>query len=232
MYNFAASLDQVAHEWGHGVIATTSNLTNGELNEGFADVIGQMVEKTTEPAGSGVEHSDDWDLGEDLSRNCLTDCFFFSGTLDDGPYGHSFGAWPTSILNIRLHRDDDPQQIFGPAGAHSWGNMLNVTYRLLSDGGQNTICSRLPSLSGCGVTVNGLGITSASQIMFSTIQWYLPSNAQWPDLATYASSAAFDLFNQCVNGLPGRNAAIQQGVVDKAFGAIGYPRLTPPEYCN
>jgi hypothetical protein len=240
LYNFAASLDQVAHEWGHGVIATSSpdnfsmSTTPTQLKEGFADVIGQMVEKLTEPAGSGVEQSSDWNLGEDLALNCAptntTKCNFYSGTDDDGPAGKSFGAWTASTLNDRLHKDDDPQHILGPVTDHSWGNMLNVTYRLLSDGGHNKICDRL-SLSGCGVDMNGLGITSASQIMFDTVQWYLPSNTEWVDLAGYASDAAFDRFNQCSPGLPGRNALIQQIAVNSAFGAIGYPRTHPADPC-
>jgi hypothetical protein len=238
LVSFVASLDQVAHEWGHGVIATTCHLSNLVFDEGFADVIGQIVEKRAEPTsygGGGVEFSNDWDLGEDLAPEWGCDgCYYFSGSRDD-VNGHSFGAWG-NYFNIRLHKDDDPS---GAASPHDWGNMLNVTFRLMSEGGMNPICTRLWWLSGCNAPVTGVGVEKASRIMFDTIQFYLPSNPQWADLASYANAAAFDRYSNChpvpwsrePNPTP-YDASAEQNAVNKAFGAIGYPRLTAQRGCS
>ena len=111
--------------------------------------------------------------------------------------------------------------------------MLNGTFRLLAAGGQNTICNRAPTLSGCGVNVPGLGFTKASRILFDTVTTYLSSTARWEDLAYYASQAAFFRYNTCRPGTGlGDPATVEQDAVNKAFGAIGYPRSSPPLGCN
>jgi Zn-dependent metalloprotease len=56
--NFAGSLDVVAHEFAHGVVAATANLEyqnqSGALNESFADFFGAMVDR------------DNWIMGEEI----------------------------------------------------------------------------------------------------------------------------------------------------------------------
>lgn len=66
--NLADGLDVVAHEFTHGVVASTANLTyqnqSGALNESFADFFGAMVDR------------DDWTMGEDVylpNRGVLRD---------------------------------------------------------------------------------------------------------------------------------------------------------------
>jgi len=222
LFNIVASLDLIAHEWGHGVIYSTANFNlfgpNGlQLHEGFADVIGQMVEKLREPAGWGTEQSNDWHVGEDAS---FDGAYLRSGSIDDGdPTTHRYGSNP---VNNAMHALD-------AAGSdHDRGNMLNVVYRLLSDGGYNPICDRPGWTNGC-VNVPSLGFDAASRILFDTVQFYTPSNTRWEDLPEYASFAAFMAFsNCCVPFGPPYNADVEQNAVNMAFTAIGYPRLTPP----
>ena len=226
LYNLAAALDQVAHEWGHGLIFKSANFpTTGvgkQLHEGFADVIGQMVEKLQEPSGGGVEHSDDWDLGEDQPKTF--GAWAHSGTRDDGEGGHAFGPW---IIDDKLHKDDEsPDQL----EAHERGNMLNVVYKMLTAGGKNPICTRA-NLSGCNYGTTGEGVSKASAILFNALVFYMPSNTQWSDLATYTSQAAFDLYADCTI-FPTYPARAEQNDVNAVFTAIGYPRTTSAVSCQ
>jgi hypothetical protein len=224
-YQFASALDIIAHEWGHGVIFTSANFNNLQLQEGFADVIGQTVEKLRQPAGFGLEQSSDWTIGEDAG----TSGYIRSGATDDGDGGHIwYGPGGSRPFNDKLHRDDQPP-VEGDQ-AHSRGNMMNVVFRLLSDGGTNPICARLPALSGCATSTTGQGFTKASTILFNTVQYYAVSTSQWADLATYASQAAFDNYSAC-GALPKYHATDEQAAVNSAFTAIGCPRTTPAVRC-
>lgn len=213
LYPLTASLDQIAHEFGHGMIFTSANfnLSTGvgqQLHEGYADVFGQFAEKVIEQPGYSVERSSDWNLGEDASKYGQ---YAFSGNIDDGS-GHYFGRY---FLNNMLHFADTPAS----GSAHDVGNMLNVAYYLLSEGGANPICSRV---SNCNVTVaTGLGPTQAGKVMLNALQFYIPSNAQWSDLGLYTSWAAFDLYSQC-HASPPNSATDKQDLARKAFEAIGY----------
>jgi hypothetical protein len=212
LYNITASLDQIAHEWGHGMIFTSANFDRSQdvgvqLHEGYADVFGQFAEKVIEPSGAGVERSSDWTLGEDASKSGQ---YAFSSTIDDGS-SHTYG---NLSLNIMLHAADTPA-----SSGHERGNMLNVVYYLLSEGGPNPICGRV---SNCSVTVaTGLGPSQAGKVMLNAVQFYIPSNAQWSDLGLYTSWAAFDMYSQC-HTAPFNNATDKQDLARKAFEAIGY----------
>ena len=232
MYNPGASLDHIAHEWGHGVIFTSANFdftqtVGNQMHEGWADVIGQIVEKRRQPTGSGYETSTDWTMHEDTAINGT----YCRGAIDDdadGTPGHPWdGPWGSYTFNDAVHRQDNP----GNQEAHDRGNMLNMVIRLLSDGGSNPICSREPTYGGCGTTMTGLGMTTATQIMFDTVTWYTPSTATWEDLPTYATEAAFDRYNTCYSEFKPLPASVQQSAVNKAFTAIGYPRLTGALTC-
>ncbi|HEX7151404.1 MAG TPA: M4 family metallopeptidase [Thermoanaerobaculia bacterium] len=227
-YHPGASLDHIAHEWGHGVIFTSANFpttTIGlQMHEGWADVIGTAVEKLRQPAGTGLEQNSDWTMHEDTAHGG-----YARGAIDDGTSGHIWvGINLTSrTYNDRLHKDDAPSD----SAPHAFGNMLQVVYRLMAEGGKNPVCVRQPGFAGCNVTSNALGATKAAQILFDTVTWYTPSTAQWADLAEYATYAAFDRYNQC-DYLPTRNAPSEQSAVNAAFTAIGYPRLIGTITCQ
>jgi len=236
-YNMAAALDAIAHEWGHGVIFTSSanfpcvtpNTVPCQLHEGFADVIGQIVEKLKQPAGSGLELSSDWTIHEDNAT-----AGYVRGALDDGDSGHTWIGLNgfTTSFNQAVHRQDaDGSDPLVPqiTQDHLRGNMLNMALRLLVEGGTNPICTRHPEYGGCATTVNGQ-LTKGGQILFDTVQFYAPSTAQWADLATYASQAAFDLYSDCT-AFPKYEAGAEQNSVNQAFTAIGYPRLTAANRC-
>jgi Zn-dependent metalloprotease len=227
----ASGLDVIAHEWGHGVINTSANFPcifantlPCQLHEGWADVIGNTVEKLRQPAGSGVEQSSDWTMHED---NGLSG--YHRGALDDGDTGHTWtrldGA--SIVVNQMVHRQDDPTN----QQSHLRGNMLTMVLRLATEGGQNPICTRHPEFDGCSGTVVALGLTKATQILFDTLQYYTPSTARFEDLATYASQAAFDRYSDCYAYKP-YMAIPEQSSISAAFTSIGYPRLTGPYTCQ
>lgn len=230
-YNLAAGLDIVAHEWGHGVIFTSSNfdrntLVGRQLHEGFADVIGQAVEKTRQLTGTGLERSSDWHIGEDASTaDPLTGVttYIRSGEVDDQAGGHLWrGPNGSTLVDHKMHREDDlgENNTFG----HDRGNQLNVAFRLLASGGTNPVCTRISTAQGCGTTMTGIGFTKARAILFDALQWYLAPGSQWADLADAANLAAYSRYNKC--GVdPYWNASAEQAAVDNAFTRIGYPRL-------
>ncbi|MEA2490089.1 MAG: bacillolysin [Acidobacteriota bacterium] len=227
MYNAAASLDWVAHEWGHGVIDTSADFpysgVGAELHEGFADVIGNMVERYYHPAGSGLETAD-WTMHEDSAVSG-----YVRGAIDDNT-GHIWKG-PNVIsgtdsysFNDLLHASDTPAPT-GPALVHARGNMLSVVQRLLAEGGFNPVCGRLGTLSGCTTNVPSLGISKTNRILFTALESTLPSNSNWSTLADSVADAAFALYNGC-SGNPLANAATEQHAVFDAFRAIGYPSAT------
>ena len=223
-YNIVSSLDLVAHEWGHGVIFTSysnfdliNNPVGQQLHEGFADVIGQTVEKMSEPEGPGVEHSSDWDIGEDAS---FTNEYLRSATRDDGYTGHTY---LNDNVNNLFHRYDAQS---GNTRPHDFGNLLNIVLYLMSNGGPNPSCARF---GNCDITVTPIQSWMAQQILFDVVQWYANPGTQWEQLPTLASLAAFNRYAVCGRG---GNAADLQHAVERAFAAVGYPRTTPAYTCQ
>lgn len=241
MFPAAASLDWIAHEWGHAVIDTSADFpysgTGAELHEGFADVIGNMVERYYHPTATGNPPSNaglekaDWTMHEDAALSG-----YVRGAVDDntghewvGPNVWGPNAWSQSdrySFNDLLHASDTPVPTLGLT--HARGNMLSVVLRLLTEGGTNPVCSRLPGLSGCSTSVTAQG-SKGARIMFRALESTLPSNSTWSTLADNVADAAFSLYNQCsVSTL--NNAAAEQQAVFAAFRAIGYP--SPTEALN
>ena len=64
-------------------------------------------------------------------------------------------------------------------------------------------------------------------MFFDAIQFYIPSTARWEDMPAYVNLAAFSNYNRC----PSYAATGEQTAVDRAFTAIGYPRLPAPLTC-
>jgi hypothetical protein len=217
-YNYVAALDSIGHEWGHGVINSSANFqtttVGQQMAEGWADVIGQLVEKKSQPTGTGVEQSSDWNIAEDTSSSGQ---YIRGADLDDGS-GHT---WAGRLFNSKFHKDDVP----AGGSPQEQGNMLNVVYKLLTVGGRNPWCATHGTAVGCaaGFAVQGRGLTVASKILFTTLVNYLPSTVLWTDLSDYAMAAAFDLYNRCSSPLNPGPALLEQQSTDDAFRSIGYP---------
>lgn len=244
-YSLATSLDAIAHEWGHGVNEHRSGGTafpytgvGGHMDEGWADVIGTIVEKFRQPAGNGLEQSSDWTMHEDSGAGG-----YARGALDDGSggTGHSWAkATPLPntpayrSINDRIHKDD-----YGfDATFHASGNMLVMAMKLLAEGGVNPICSRpgtnpytgLPFSQsiGCSTPVTAQGVYNAANIMWQALINYVPSTEAWETVGNHVMFAAFQRHKQCGSG---NNALAQQTAVYRAFANIGYPPTVPFYTC-
>lgn len=236
-HNTAAALDVIAHEWGHGVIFSSANFpctTAGsigcQMHEGFADVIGTTVEKLRQPAGNQPEQSSDWTIHEDNGAGG-----YHRGAEDDVD-GHGWVRLngTEARFNHFVHRQDitgAENNLAAQQQQHARGTMLHMVLRLMSNGGENPICSREPTYQGCGTISASVGVAKASQILFDTVAYYAPSTAHWAELATYASVAAFDLYSDCTAS-PLYHASGEQIAVHRSFEKIGYPRLTDANRCQ
>lgn len=248
MYSLAASLDLVAHEWGHGVIATRAKFNRLDpvglqMDEGWADVIGMLVEKRAQPTGHELEQSSDWKMHEDAAlKDKAGDRTYARGAIDDDADNIPGHDWvgPNYVnsknykhYDDRLHQQDT---LFDKNHPHATGNMLNVAYLIMAAGGStdlpsglNPICAR-PSAAnyqGCeaanAVTFNErLGSSKAGALLFHAITHTVTSSTTWLTVADRVMEAAFAKFNQCQYG-PQYNASGEQNTVRKAFAGIGYP---------
>ncbi len=209
-YTLAAALDMVAHEWGHSVIhfaAGWSNIgTQGEMNEGYADVVGQAIEKIT--AG---QPSADWDVGEDMNTN---GSYLRSGNRYDGDFGHYAGTNGTYFFNNRFHREDTA----GSPEIHQVGNALNVAFFLLSMGGQNPVCADHGLFQGCDTPgVTAIGLFRARRTLIEALWYYSYPSEGWNDIGTAAAVAARDTYWNTPD------CPLIQNSIVQAFTKIGYP---------
>lgn len=254
-YSQAAALDVVAHEFGHGVTwtgpdfavedqnATVRDIAR-QLDEGWADVIGNIVEKLRQTSGTGVEQSSDWTMHEDSAgfQPGTTTLGYARGARDDGTAGHIWyyrnGGAPAAVRD-RLHtQDPDVTTYNGWEPEHSFGNMLVVALRLLTEGGSNPICARLNTLYACpngqnptAVAGTGLGFTNARKLMWNAL-FRLNSTSNWTDVANAAMDSAFYTFKAC-GASPTYVPVAEQEAARAAFTAIGYPPTVAVRYsCN
>jgi len=234
-YSYAACLDVVAHEWGHGVTSTTAQFDRDtaigrQLDEGFADVIGYAVERLNQSAAS-------CEPCPPLPASCTpappNSCYEKADWLfgEDNPWANFRDAVkrrvdsPTPNYGMAFHKDQLP----GNDDAYIRGNQLGVVFYLLTQGGTNPGCS---GETGCSTYVTGLGLASASKVLFRTLAYYTWSSVQWWQLRHLAMAAAFDLFSRCSPCYLKDDALAQQGSVHDAFTAIGYTGALDYSYCE
>ncbi len=203
MYSYSSCLDVIAHEWGHGIANSRGLPYSGvqaQLHEGFADVIGHMIERYSQPSGGGPEHAD-WIMGEDNPAANQNGWPYFR-RVDQAYNGERYVFY--------LHSQDHP----GDQDSHARGNALGVAYMLLTNGGTNPDCR----FQNCSTPTPALGRDKASLIFFKTLTTYLTSNTTWSMLVDEAKYAAYRNYRNC----PGSWGLAEQQAVVQAFLAIGY----------
>lgn len=243
-WNAAASLDWIAHEWGHGVTDGRFDLNTfvgRSMDEGFSDIIATIVEKTQQPPNANssppwaiLEQSADWVMHEDAAQGG-----YARGAEDDGPAGHTWVARMGASRTFRdmIHRQDPD---VAPAGqGHTNGNMLVMAMRMMSEGGKNPICGRPPNppgaapFQGCpaqepgpnGTTINnppiaGIGFPKASRIWWHAVtNGFVGAGTTWENIANSMLLSARSVYRRC----PNSPALAEQNAVILAFRYIGYP---------
>lgn len=237
-FSSAASLDVVAHEWGHGVVFEAAgwpynNLLRQQLHEGWADVIAHGIEWRKEGPTSSAPETEDWEFDEDSLRTNPR-----KANLDDGVFVNNPDPVP----------DENPYSyhaldLGGGDYGHYGGMRLAVAYWLAADGGtddgqhehKNPVCRRDPdpTWADCNLQVSPLGDWPATRIFFRGLTVYADATDDWNDFAEYAKQSAYDLYKVDPPGSSCSNAYDEQDTVQDAFTAIGYPGSTPSHrYCQ
>jgi Zn-dependent metalloprotease len=231
--SMSAALDIIAHEWGHGVDyhgsgrfaarcidadATTHEVC--QIKEGFADVIGHIVEWNVHTNPGVGQYDDDytshpeqrdWVAGEDFDP---ANVFWGLRRADRYDDDHSCAA---HSYHYSVHADDAACEPAYASVMHNAGNRLSVVLRLLALGGPNPGCGQV---GNCNLVVQGIGMPDASRILFRilTVQADV-STVEWDQLPFLGLHAALDLFESedppC--------ALSYQEAVWNAFRAVGYP---------
>jgi Zn-dependent metalloprotease len=105
------AIDVIGHEMGHGVTASTSNLTysgeSGGLNESASDINGEMVEAYARAGGTGAiipNTGNDWGVGREISRTSTPLRFMYKPSKDS----RSPDAWSITIKNLDVHYSSGP----------------------------------------------------------------------------------------------------------------------------
>jgi len=218
----SVALDIMAHEIGHGVIFNTTGMDyvyagiEGELHEGFADVIGHGVEWMQPSPRAGEEP--DWEGGEDTGQADRrvdvdegTHRFFYSDTVHIGT-------------------------------PHSRGTPLPVAMRLLSEGGTNPACvyggphNRPNPDDLCDVSVGSLGVQTAFKIYYKMLDDYVVPSTTWYHLRGDIIAAAGDLEGYTATPIIGSHAGAAPWCLgyseyrykaSRSFAAIDLPGNIP-----
>lgn len=222
-FTFAAALDVIAHEWGHGVVYTGPNWDREDedeedakeasiLHEAWADVIGHAVEWDNQTSGTGYEKAD-WMFHEDVYSSFGS--YSRRADEDDGDTQGEEG--------FKYHEADTPGD---DDNFYHHGHPLSVAFYLMADGAatnhKNPWCETDSNNEDCTVTVDDIGVAFASQILFDVLTSWATSSHGMTHFANLARSAAYSRFRNC----PLYNGSDEQQAAIDAFTAIGYPPTT------
>lgn len=194
--NALATLDIVAHEYGHAWTQYSSNLTyqdeSGALNESFSDIAGASVEFYAQPDGSAYypninAGTSDWLMGEDawLSSTALRDMRDPTNTATVGPGNEQ----PS-----RYHGTYWYTGIGDNGGVHYNSGVQNFVFYLLTEGGNS-------SNDGLPYNVTGIGIYNASLIAYRANTYYLTSSSTYSSARNAWVQSATDLNSSWVDSV-------------------------------
>jgi Zn-dependent metalloprotease len=175
-FDALASIDVLAHEFGHAVCSYTCNLRYGyyesaALNEGLSDIWGICVENYS------TSNKQTWLMGEDITikqgYNCLRNIQNPKSTTA------LEGQHPDTYHGSYWDNGNEP---------HNNSTVLSHWFYLLAHGGSGT------NDNGDSFNINGIGIEKAADIVYRMETQYLSSNSNYSDAKTFAIQAAEDIF--------------------------------------
>ena len=180
--DFTAGDDVVAHEYTHGVIQFSADLSNygegGSLAEAYADIFGETVD-----LGNGVGTDGPgqrWLFGEDLPGGAIRNMMNPVALQQPGKMSDSH-LFDCDFVNdgSHLHRNNGP---------------VNHAYALMVDGGTYN-----------GYSISGIGVTKAARVHYRALTAYLTNTAGFLDNFNALTQACSDLIgtggittNDCV----------------------------------
>jgi len=169
---FATADDVVGHEMTHGVTEASSGLVymyqSGAINEAMSDIMGELFDQSWDN-GSGNDGPDvRWKMGEDLPLSV--------GVIRDMKNPELLGQ-PARTGSEAWFADPDDN-----GGVHINSGVANKAAYLLTDGDTFN-----------GVTVQGLGISKAARLFYTTNTQFLRSGSNYQDLGIALRTACASL---------------------------------------
>lgn len=189
------TLDVVGHEYTHGLISYTSNLTysgeSGALNESFADVFGAMIERYVYG-----ESTRTWRLAEDsvTISNGKNDAMRY---LEDPQLNNLPDHYSAYWIETSFTRANDWGRV------HSNSSIANKAFYLAAKGGAHRLG---------GSIFLGIGADAAAAIWYRALTYYLYPSAGFLEMRQATLNAARDLY-----GL----GSTQYNIVDQAWMLCG-----------
>ncbi len=174
-YSYAACLDVLAQQWGHGIIKHTSKLKRsgeaGALHESFCDMLGAAV--------AAAYGDDDWWL---IGQKSYEGYYYDRNMADPTATGQAdtYGG-PNWFAQDSCFTPDDTND---SCGVHTNMGVTNKAFYLLAEGGTHN-----------GVSVTGIGMQNVMKIFFRANSLYWDSTADFSlrDGASGSMKAALDL---------------------------------------
>lgn len=195
MFHPVASLDAVAHEYGHAITYHFTGLYNSPsdemnaMNEGLSDIWGAVIEHKVEPSKSC------WKIGEDIINVTGYNC---SRNIET----------PESTTAHEIMADTYNNSIYNGTNSNYYtkSGIMSHWFFLLSQGGSGT------NDNNNSYTVFSLGIDSAAKILLKAQTEDFTTVTSYADARTKTTEAAEDLY--------GSNS-IQVMQVKNAWYAVG-----------
>jgi Zn-dependent metalloprotease len=168
-FNLASGLDVVAHEFTHGVISSTANLTyqnqSGALNESFADFFGAMVDR------------DDWTMGEDVYLPNR-------GVMRDLSHPHNSDGKQPEKMSEYVNMPNTAAGDWG--GVHTNSGIPNRAAWLVAEG---------LTEEGSGISI---GKEKTEKIWFRALNTYLHPNDGFLEARIALIQSASDLYGDSI----------------------------------
>jgi Zn-dependent metalloprotease len=200
-FNSLGSIDVIGHEMGHGVTASTSNLTysgeSGGLNESSSDINGEVVEAYARAGGTGdtvPASGNDWVLGKEIAKDGTPLRWMYKPSKD----GSSPDAWSSSLKRLDVHYSSGPN---------------NRMFYFLSQGSNADTASDYYSkyLVKSPAAMTGIGLDKAFRIWFKANTAKFTASTNYADARTKMIEAARELYGK---------SSKESTAVERAFAAI------------
>jgi bacillolysin len=184
MWNLSSAIDVTAHELGHGITFTTSNLKykdeSGALNEALSDIMGAGAEAWRDSGGNSGSNpatltptANTWLVGETIAPKPLR---YMNNPTADGQSPDNYG-------DIKRGTTDNGY-------VHTNSGIINLAFYLLAHGGTHP-------RSVTTVNVTGIGIDKALKIYFKANTQLFTSSTDFQLARNLLAQSAETLYGKC-----------------------------------